>query len=161
MLLHGADHAQPASFEAKRYPMQTSRSAPTSMMKLNFSGPTASFRTATEARYVLLTIDYFFRFVFVRPYVFCTMALVADLLVHHIISVVGYPRAIYSNNESHFTRDDIEQILEKHDVIYFSVSVTHSSSVRSIERAVQIIISGLRTHYIVNEKLKSMVVDSV
>ena len=122
-----------------------------SMMRLDFLSSISLSCSITEARYILLVIDYFSRFVFAKSYVHCTITSVADLLANHIVSIMRYSRSIYSNNESHFTSDEIEALLAKHDVTHFIALVTYSSSVDLIERMMQLMISELRAHCIANE----------
>jgi hypothetical protein len=114
------------------------------MLGIDFVGPITPACSQTGARYVLIAIDYFSRFTWAYPYRVCTMAEVAHLLINHITPVFGWPKAIYSDNGSHFTGAEINRILESHGVEHYTAPVTHPSSVGLVERNVQLTISELR-----------------
>ena len=118
------------------------------MIGIDFLGPIKPACSATGHKYILLVIDYYTRFVWLMSYKFCTQAEVADLLCNHIVPVFGWAKAIYSDNGSHFTGKDIKAIFKAHGVTHMTAPVTHPSSVRLIERNVQLVLSQLQANCI-------------
>ena len=121
---------------------------PMSMVGLDFLGPINPSCNATNHKYILLAIDYFTRFMWMESYSFCTMIEVADLFRNQIVPVFGWPEAIYSDNGSHFTGQEINTIFQSHGVTHYTAPVTHPSSVGLIERNVQLVLSQLRARCI-------------
>ncbi|SLM34951.1 Ribonuclease H-like domain [Lasallia pustulata] len=121
---------------------------PMSMVGLDFLGPINPSCNATNHKYILLAIDYFTRFMWMESYSFCTMIEVADLFQNQIVPVFGWPEAIYSDNGSHFTGQEINTIFQSHGVTHYTAPVTHPSSVGLIERNVQLVLSQLRARCI-------------
>ena len=115
-----------------------------SMLGLDFLGPITPACSQTGARYVLIAIDYFSRFTWAGAYKFCTMTEVCYLLTQHIAPVFGWPKAIYTDNGSHFTGQEIRSIFDTHGVTHFTAPVTHPSSVGLVERNVQLMMSQIR-----------------
>ncbi len=102
----------------------------------------------TECRYILLRMNYFSRFVWARFYVYCSMIESTNLMNNLIASVFEWSKVVYSDNESHFTRFEFEELLKAKRVTHFTTSVNHSSSVELIERMIQLMIEDIRKRYI-------------
>ncbi|SLM37532.1 Ribonuclease H-like domain [Lasallia pustulata] len=96
---------------------------PMSMVGLDFLGPINPSCNTTNHKYILLAIDYFTRFMWME-------------------------KAIYSDNGSHFTGQEINTIFQSHGVTHYTAPVTHPSSVGLIERNVQLVLSQLRARCI-------------
>jgi transposase InsO family protein len=107
-----------------------------SMIELDFLSFIKLACAMIKCRYILIEVNYFSRFVWARSYVHCTMTKSIDLMNNLIASIFEWSRTLYSNNEKHFTRYDFEKLLKAKRVIHFIASITHSSSMRLIERMI-------------------------
>jgi hypothetical protein len=114
------------------------------MIGIDFLGPINPECSQTGSKYVLLAVDYFSRFTWAWPYRACGMAEVAHFLCNHLTPTFGWPKAVYSDNGSHFVGKDITNLFRLHGVTHFTAPVTHPSSVGLIERNVQMMMSQIR-----------------
>ncbi len=130
-----------------------------SMIELDFLESIKSACAMIECRYILLEVNYFSRFVWARSYVHCTMIETANLMNNMIASIFEWSKAIYSNNDKHFIEYDFEKLLKARDVMHFTISVTHSSSVSLIERMIQLMIRDIRKRCIQRRESKAWALD--
>jgi hypothetical protein len=114
------------------------------MIKLNFLSFIKSSCAVIDCKYVLLRMNYFSRFVWVRSYVRCSMIESANIINNLITSVFEWLRTLYSNNEEHFIEYEFEKLLEAREMMHFTTSMTHSSSMNLIERMMQLMIEDIR-----------------
>lgn len=118
------------------------------MIKLNFLNSIKSACWMTECRYILLEVNYFNRFVWVRFYVYCIMIESIDLMNNLIIFIFEWFKIIYFDNERHVTKFEFEKLLKTRELIYFTTLVNHSSSMRLIKRMIQWMIENIRNRFI-------------
>ena len=109
------------------------RFEPFEMISIDFLGPINPECSQTESKYILMAIDYFLRFTWAWPYRNCGMKEVAHFMSNHIAPTFGWPKAIYSDNGSHFVGGDITNLFQLHGVTHYTAPVTHPSSVGLIE----------------------------
>ena len=75
-----------------------------------------------------------------------TSANALEFLQQAVTEHFGWPRALYSDNGSHFTGGVFPRKLADMKVRHILAPITHPSSVGLAERYVQIVLSGLRSH---------------
>lgn len=117
---------------------------PMDLMGMDFIGPLAPVAEGTGARYVLIVVDYFTRYLFTKSMPSSTSEEVVKFLTH-IAESVGWPRAIYNDNGSHFVSSETQNLLRAKGVKQFPAPKSHPSSVGLAERYVQLIVVGFRT----------------
>ncbi len=131
------------------------------MIDLNFLNSIKSACIITNCRYVLLKMNYFSRFVWVKFYVHCTMIESTNRMNNHITSIFEWFKALYSNNEEHFVEYEFEKLLQTRKIIHFTTSVSHSSSIKLIERMIQLMIKEIRKRCIQRENSKAWVLNII
>jgi hypothetical protein len=119
---------------------------PLAMMGLDFLGLISLPCKCTGAKYMLIAIDYFIRYVWIRPYRSADRKAIISLFDNFIIPNFGYSHSLYTDNGSQFVGDPVTNYFTEKSVQYYSVPISHLSSVRLIERNVQIIVSRLRAY---------------
>ena len=107
-------------------------------------GPITPACSITGAKYVFIIVDYFSRFLFARPLVGATMQSTMEVILNHVVPITGWPRSIYSDNGSHFTRKEIQDMFSRFGVTHFSGAISHPSAVGLAERYVQMITGRIR-----------------
>ncbi len=132
-----------------------------SMIKLNFLNFIRSTCSITRCRYILLEVNYFSRFVWARSYVYCTMTKSTNLMNNHIASVFEWLKVIYSNNDKHFVEYEFEKLLKEREVMHFTTSMSHSSSIELKERLMQLMIEDIRKKCIQRETSKTWAFDVI
>ena len=72
------------------------------MLGIDFIGP---FRPVSDsgARYICSAVDYFSWYLWAKPMPTATSANALEFLQQTVTQHFGWPRALYSNNGSHFT----------------------------------------------------------
>jgi hypothetical protein len=125
------------------------------IIELNFLSFIKSSCTITDCKYVLLEVNYFSRFIWVKSYVCCFMIESADIMNNLITSIFEWLRALYSNNEKHFIEYEFEKLLKARKVVHFTASVTHSSFVNLIERMMQLMIEDIKKRCIQRDYSKT------
>jgi len=90
-------------------------------------------------------VDYFSRFIWAKPYRDHTRIETIDMYETHLTPIFGYPETVYSDNGSHFVNRDLQRLFKDHGVVYFTGLISHPSSTGLMERAVQGVLSFLRT----------------
>ena len=114
------------------------------MIDLDFLNSIKSSCLTTKAKYILLKINYFNRFVWAKSYEHCIMMSTMNLLNNFIASIFGWPRSAYIDNDTHFTDEKIQQLIKIHEIVHYTTSISHSSSIELIEKTVQLIINEIR-----------------
>jgi len=116
---------------------------PMDLVGFDYFGPVKPVSSAGN-RYVLLFIDYFAQFVVGRAYPSATSENTLDLFQNFIVPYFGYPRAVYTDNGSHFVGGPFHAHLEAMSVKHLTASPYSPSSVGLIERAVRNVSQALR-----------------
>ena len=62
---------------------------------------------------------------------------------------------LYSNNDSHFVNHDVRAVLEEHEMSHFTNSISHSSSIDLLKRAMQALLSMFSKRCIERETANS------
>jgi hypothetical protein len=75
---------------------------PLDMVGINFIGP-ISPSSATGKRYIIIAVDYVSRFLFACPVQAATSAATLSFFKEEVVKLFGWPRAVYSDNGTHFT----------------------------------------------------------
>jgi hypothetical protein len=114
------------------------------MLAIDYIGPITPACKGSGARYILVMVDYYSRFVFAQPVQNADQATTMATLLNTVIPVVGWPRTIYSDNGSHFVGKEIEKMFADHGVVHFNAAISHPSSVGLAERYVRMIIGSVR-----------------
>ena len=116
---------------------------PLDMIGIDYIGP---FRpiALTGTRYVVIAVDYFSRFLFARAVKEATSANTLEFVLRCIVDPFGWPRAVYSDNGTHFTGGVFPEELNRMGVKHFLAPIRYPSSVGLAERYVQILLKGLR-----------------
>lgn len=113
------------------------------MIGMDFLGPIKP-QCSTGARYVLMVIDYFSRFVRAWATEGVGGEDVEFFFEHIFAPVFGWPANIYSDNRPHFTAGNVVGMWSRYGVHCCAAPVYHPKSVGMIERAVQLVASILR-----------------
>ena len=112
---------------------------------LDWVGPITPACTVTGAVYILLMVDYFSRFLWAKAYTKHTAQEVVDLHENHVSPVFGHPRAVYTDNGSHFVNQIMKDYYRDRGITHYTGPISHPSSTGLLERAVQGLITFLRT----------------
>ncbi|MCJ1424369.1 hypothetical protein MMC29_002257 [Sticta canariensis] len=70
------------------------------------------------------------------------------MLANHIAPIFGNPKAMYTDNGSHFVNQLVEKYTEDNGIIHYTGLVSHLLSTRLLEQSVQSMISYLRSQYL-------------
>ncbi|KAH0607822.1 uncharacterized protein H6S33_002856 [Morchella sextelata] len=116
---------------------------PMDLWGMDFIGPIAPISRSGN-RYILIVVDYFTRYLFTSTVARADSAAVVAL-ISEIGKYIGWPRAIYNDNGSHFVNASVKQLLERRGVKQFPAPKSHPQSVGLAERYVQLVVVGLRT----------------
>jgi hypothetical protein len=125
------------------------------MIELNFLRFIKSSCVITSCRYVLIKVNYFNRFVWIRFYARCNMVKSTNIMNNLIILIFEWSRILYSKNERHFTEYEFEELLKVREIVHFTASITHLSSVSLIERMIQLMIEKIRKRCIQRENSRT------
>lgn len=117
---------------------------PMDLIGMDFIGPLTPVVQSTGARYIVIVVDYFTRYLCTKAVKSASSGEVIDLLTE-ISNFVEWPRAAYSDNGSHFVSANVQDLLKRKGVRQFPAPKSHPSSVGLSERYVQLVIIGLRT----------------
>lgn len=117
---------------------------PMDMWGMDYIGPITPSCSVTGSKYILIIVDYFSRFLFARPLEDATMHSTMEVILNHVTPITGWPRSVYSDNGSHFTGKDIEDMFERFGVTHFSAAISHPSAVGLAERYVQMLTGRIR-----------------
>ena len=116
---------------------------PWSMIGMDFLGPINPAGENGE-KYILVVADYFSKMIFIKAYISADAAAVMDFWVNHIAPIFGWPCVMYTDNGSHFTAIEVQELFESHGSDVFYAPISHPQSVGLIERSVQLVASQLR-----------------
>ena len=67
-----------------------------------------------------------------------------DTLLNYVTPIVGWPCSIYSDNGSHFTGKEVQEMFIKFGVTHFSAAISHPSAVGLAGRYVQMLTGRIR-----------------
>ena len=90
---------------------------PMDMVVIDFIGQINPPCEATGAVYILLVVDYFSRFTFRESLQKANEQVTLQFIVDKIVSIMGWPRLVYSDNGSNFTGNAIWQMWKDHRVL--------------------------------------------
>lgn len=117
---------------------------PMDLLGMDFIGPLTPVVKGTGSRYILIIVDYFSRYLFAKAVRTASSGEVIAML-GKVGQLVGWPRAIYNDNGSHFVSANVQDYLRARGVRQFPAPKSHPSSVGLAERYVQLVVIGLRT----------------
>lgn len=115
---------------------------PFDMIGIDFMGPITPMSEGNK--YIIIVVDYFTRYLFTKAVSRNTSAEVVAFL-NEIGRFVGWPRAVYCDNGSHFVSAEVQQLLRSKGVKQYPAPKSHPSSVGLAERYVQLVTLGFRT----------------
>lgn len=95
------------------------------------------------ARFIGIGVDYFARFLFADAVEQATSANTVAIFENKVVDKIGYPRAVYTDNGSHFKKHFAAHLKEAGVKQYFA-PITNPSSVGLAERYVQLILNIYR-----------------
>lgn len=121
---------------------------PFDMVGMDYVGPITPACTITGARYVLLVVDYFSRFVFARAFAEATQLTTLSMFFESIVPIFGWPMSVYCDNGSHFMGNKVQDTFQAFGVTLIAAPISHPSSVGLSERYVQMLVGALRRHCI-------------
>jgi transposase InsO family protein len=116
---------------------------PLDVLGIDYIGPIRPV-PQSGAKYIVIAVDYFTRYLFARAVPTATSANSLEFFKREVVHVFGWPRAIYSDNGSHFTGGIFPETLREMKVKQFFAPVRHPASVGLAERYVQVVLAGLR-----------------
>lgn len=111
------------------------------IVDIDFLGPITPECKATKAKYILIIVDYFLRFVWAQTYIQVNQAAMHLMWLDIIVSTFGFPLCIFNSNGTHFTCLEIIMFSKNHDTTQIFVSITHFLLVRLVEQNVQLVTS--------------------
>jgi hypothetical protein len=131
------------------------------MVGLDFIGPITPTSTNGN-RYIIIMVDYFSRHLFARAAATST-GTVAKGLFLDVVNIFGWPRAVYTDNGSHFVGSEFHSMLVTQNVKHFPAPKTHPSSVGLAERYVQLLMGILKRRIQSMEKTSwdTLIMDAV
>ena len=89
---------------------------------IDFMGP---FPSSYGNKYILLAVDYVSKWVEVIPTVTCDAKVVLKFLLKNIFLRFGTPKAIVSNEGTHFCNKLFESLLSKYGVRHYTALAYH------------------------------------
>ena len=125
------------------------------MLKMNWLKSIISTCSTIEVKFILLVIDYFTRFLWAKAYRYHEAFEIIDMLRDVITSIFEWMSDLYSNNDSHFVNHDVRIVLKKHEMLHFTNSINHSSSIDLLKRAMQTLLSMLNKRCIERKTINS------
>src|SRR5437667_8846562 len=118
------------------------------MMRLNFLRPITPRCWKTGAKYMLIAVDYFTRYTWVRPCKAADGRHVVDFFENFISPNFGFPHSLYTDNGTHFTGAPASDYFRDKRILHYDAPVSHPSSVGLVERTVQLVVSRTRAYAI-------------
>jgi Integrase core domain len=103
------------------------------MMGLDFLGPIMLAYKCTRAKYMLIAIDYFTKYIWIKPYRSADRKAVISLFDNFIAPNFGYPYSLYTDNGSHFVGDLAADYFVEKGVQHYPAPVLHPLSVGLVE----------------------------
>lgn len=117
---------------------------PFAMVGMDFLGPIKPTCSVTGAKYVLIVVDYFSRFVWAQTAPSANQAAVHDFWIKTLAPIYGFPQALYTDNGSHFAGSETISLFETHGTRVTFAPISHPSSVGLVERNVQLVMAQIR-----------------
>ncbi len=100
-------------------------------------------QTEDGYRYIVVAIDYFFRWPEARPLTHANARQVAKFIYEEIICRFGVPKVLQSDREMHFVNEVIQELTDKFQIRHSLSSPYHPQSNRLVERFNRILCEGL------------------
>ena len=119
---------------------------------MDWLGPIFSACTATGYKYILIVVDYFFRFVWAKAYVEHEGKKTVHMYKHYICFIFGFSRSVYSDNGSYFVNQWVERLFREHGVTHYTGPISHPFFTGLMERAVQAMQSFLKARCLEREE---------
>lgn len=116
---------------------------PLDLMGFDYLGPISPMSKHGN-RYILVAVDYFSRYGWAMPTTNATSKATLEKATEHIFSVFGYPRALYTDNGSHFTGGVFPREMERKGVKMHHPPPAAPSSVGLSEAYVKLVKTGLQ-----------------
>ena len=126
--------------------------SPFTMVGMDFLKPITPECKATKAKYVLIIVDYFLRFVWVQTYAQANQAAVHSMWLDIIVFAFGFLQCIFNDNGTHFTGSEITTFFENYSIMQIFISTTHSLLVGLVEQNVQLVTNQIRK-WVLKQKL--------
>lgn len=117
---------------------------PMDMWGMDYIGPITPSYAITGANYIIIIVDFFSRFLFACPLLEATLSSTMDVILNHFTPITGWPRRVYSDNGSHFTGKEIQDMFAKFGVTHFAAAISHPSAVGLAEQYVQMLTGRIR-----------------
>ena len=106
------------------------------MMGLDYLGPITLRCKKTGAKYMLIAVDYFTRYVWVRPCKAVDGRHVVDFFENFILPNFEFLHSLYTDNEMHFIGAPVSDYFKAKGILHYDAPVSHLSSVELVERIV-------------------------
>ena len=103
---------------------------------MDWIGPITPTYSITGARYMLLMVDYFTRFIWAKAYRDYTKVKVIYIYYDYLTLIFGWPEGCYSDNSSHFANTEVQAIFLEHGVSHFTGPISYPLSTGLLERLV-------------------------
>lgn len=116
---------------------------PLNIIRMDFLGPIKP-QCTTGAKYILIVIDYFSRFIQAQPTEGVGGKDIEFFFEHVFTLIFGQPANVYSDNSPHFIADNVIEIQARNRVYYYIAPVYYPKSIGIVERLVQLVVSVLR-----------------
>src|SRR6266542_2465330 len=100
-------------------------------------------QTEDGYRYIVVAIDYFSRWLEVRPLNYANAQQVVKFIYEEIICRFGTPRVLQSNRGTHFINEVIQELTDKFQIRHSLSSSYHPQSNRLVKRFNRILCEGL------------------
>ena len=121
---------------------------PLVMMGLDFLRPITPYCQKTGAKYMLIAVDYFTRYTWVRPCKAADGRHVVNFFENFVSPNFKFPHSLYIDNGTHFTGAPAKDYFEVKEILHYDALVSHPSSVGLVERTVQLVVSRTRAYAI-------------
>ena len=121
---------------------------PLVMIGLDFLGLITLQCQKTEAKYMLIAVDYFMRYTWVRPCKATDGRHIVDFFENFVSPNFRFPYSLYTDNGTHFTGAPANDYFREKGILHYDAPVSHPLSVRLVERTVQLVVSQTRAYVI-------------
>lgn len=121
---------------------------PIAMVGLDWVGPIMPACTITGVVYILLMVDYFFQFLWAKGYTKHTTQEVVDLHKNLVSSIFRHFCTVYTENRSYFVNELVKDYYKNCEITHYTRLISYPLSTELFERAVQRLVSFLKTKYI-------------
>ena len=102
----------------------------------------------TEAKYMLIAVDYFTQYTWVKPYKVANGRHVMDFFENFVSPNFRFPHSLYTDNGTHFMGAPANDYFREKGILHYDAPVSHPSSVSLVERMVQLVVSRTRAYAI-------------